>query len=108
MRGLFNQRGGKDTMGEELQVRFSHERVKSVLDGTLTIFEVKAAKYEVGKVYTAIDDETGEEFGTIRILSRKKVYLFEANSFWRYEFVLELSREDEEALKRRLEALGYI
>ena len=95
-------------MGEGLQVRFSHKDVKSVLDGSLITFESKSAKYEVGEVYTAFDKKTNEEIGSIRIISRKRVHLFETNHYWAYVFVLELSKADEDALKRRLEALGYI
>lgn len=95
-------------MGEGLQVKFSHEDVKSVLDGTKTRFDSKSAKYEVGEVYVAYDEETGEEIGTIKILSRKMVGNAAYVHWWSYSFVLELSKADEEALMRRLEALGYI
>ena len=108
MQELFNQGDGKDTMGEGLQVKFSHKDATLVLDGTKTRFDSKSAKYEVGGIYDAVAKETNEIIGRIRILSRKRVHLFETNHYWTYEFVLELSKADEEALRRRLEALGYI
>jgi len=89
-------------------MKFSHKIVKAVLDGSLTTFRTGKSDYEVGELYAIQRLETDELVGKIRILDKKYIGTAKIGDMFEYSFVLEWTPQEEETLRKRLKALGYI
>jgi len=88
-------------------IELSHEHVKRIMDRKSTTLEVDSV-YDINDILPVVDSVTGRMACKIMIIGKKKVAKYPKGSINQYTFLVYSTEAEEELLRKRLKALGYI
>jgi len=71
-------------------------------------FDIQCGGHIIGSIHDIIVEESDEMVGKIKILSKERFKNESGDEMWRYKFIVEYNKEEQDELVRRLRKLGYM